>query len=144
MFRSPVLLFPLSLTVVRSVFTSRPWSIEERKGIIWKVQMSSVARSKVIGGRWSRCSNSLFKNLKLFYVYASFACVHVCVPHACIVYRSQKRPSDLLELGLCGLSCGCWESNLGTLEEQPLLLTADPSLYPFHLKNCHSRSSSTS
>jgi hypothetical protein len=26
------------------------------------------------------------------------------------------------------LSCGCWELNLGLLEEQPVLLSAEPSL----------------
>ena len=28
----------------------------------------------------------------------------------------------------CELSCGCWELNSGPLEEQPVLLTAEPSL----------------
>ena len=28
----------------------------------------------------------------------------------------------------CELLCGCWELNLGPLEEQPVLLTAEPSL----------------
>ena len=31
----------------------------------------------------------------------------------------------------CELSCGCWELNLGPLEEQPGLLTSEPSLQPF-------------
>lgn len=25
--------------------------------------------------------------------------------------------------------CGCWQSNLGVLEEQQMLVTADPSLH---------------
>lgn len=29
----------------------------------------------------------------------------------------------------CGLPCGCWESNLGPLEEQPALLAAESSLW---------------
>jgi hypothetical protein len=28
------------------------------------------------------------------------------------------------------LPCGCWESNLGPLEEQPMLVTTEPSLHP--------------
>jgi hypothetical protein len=30
----------------------------------------------------------------------------------------------------CDLSCGCWELNLGHLEEQPVLLTIEPFLQP--------------
>ena len=30
----------------------------------------------------------------------------------------------------CELPCGCWELNPGPLEEQPVLLTAEPSLQP--------------
>lgn len=38
---------------------------------------------------------------------------------------------DLLELELkmfCELPCGCWELNPGTLEGQPVLVTAEPSV----------------
>ena len=28
----------------------------------------------------------------------------------------------------CELPCGCWESNPGPLEEQPVFLTVEPSL----------------
>jgi hypothetical protein len=30
----------------------------------------------------------------------------------------------------CQPSCGCWELNLGPLEEQPVLLTTESSLQP--------------
>jgi hypothetical protein len=30
----------------------------------------------------------------------------------------------------CELPCGRWESNLGSPEEQTMLLTAEPSLHP--------------
>ena len=30
----------------------------------------------------------------------------------------------------CELPCGCWELNLGLLEEEPVLLTAEPSRQP--------------
>ena len=31
---------------------------------------------------------------------------------------------------ICEPPCACWESNLGPVEEQPVLLTAEPSLQP--------------
>jgi len=31
----------------------------------------------------------------------------------------------------CELPCGCWKLSLGPLEEQPELLTAEPSLQPW-------------
>jgi hypothetical protein len=30
----------------------------------------------------------------------------------------------------CELPCGCWEQNLGPLQEQSVLLTTEPSLQP--------------
>lgn len=50
-----------------------------------------------------------FNNLALFYV----------------------RVSDPLELQtVMSCPCGCWDSNLGPLEEWPMLLTTEPSLQP--------------
>lgn len=42
---------------------------------------------------------------------------YVHTPHLCLVPEKGKLP------------CGCWESNLGPLEEQGLC-TADPTLQP--------------
>jgi hypothetical protein len=39
----------------------------------------------------------------------------------------QKRASAPITDG-CEPQCGCWELNSGPLEEQPVLLTAEPSL----------------
>jgi hypothetical protein len=39
----------------------------------------------------------------------------------------QKRASDLITDG-CQPPCGCWDLNSGPLEEQSVLLTAEPSL----------------
>lgn len=37
----------------------------------------------------------------------------------------------------CELPCGCWELNLGCLEEQQVLFTTVPSLQPpFYFKKC--------
>ncbi|GAB1299023.1 Bifunctional epoxide hydrolase 2 [Apodemus speciosus] len=41
----------------------------------------------------------------------------------------QKRASDLITGG-CEPPCGCWELDSGPLEEQPVLLTTEPSLQP--------------
>jgi hypothetical protein len=43
--------------------------------------------------------------------------------------RHQKRGSDPITVGR-ELPCGCWELNSGPLEEQSVLLTAEPSLQP--------------
>ena len=44
-----------------------------------------------------------------------------------ILSAGQKRAQDLITDG-CESPCGCWELNLGPLEEQATLLTAEPSL----------------
>lgn len=41
----------------------------------------------------------------------------------------QKRASDFIING-CKFPCGCWELNLGPLDEQTVLSTAGPSLQP--------------
>jgi hypothetical protein len=41
----------------------------------------------------------------------------------------QKRTSDLIT-DICEPPCGCWDLNSGPLEEQSVLLTAEPSLQP--------------
>ena len=41
----------------------------------------------------------------------------------------QKRASDLIMSG-CEPPCGCWDLNSGPLEEQSVLLTAEPSHQP--------------
>ena len=35
----------------------------------------------------------------------------------------------------CALPCSCWELNLGPLEEQPVLLTTEPSPQPQKLNS---------
>jgi hypothetical protein len=41
----------------------------------------------------------------------------------------QKRAPDLI-IGGYKSPCGCWELNLGPLEEQPVLLTTETPLQP--------------
>jgi len=48
----------------------------------------------------------------------------------CICFQThQTRASDPITDG-CEPPCGCWELNSGPLEEQSVLLTAEPSLQP--------------
>jgi hypothetical protein len=49
-----------------------------------------------------------------------------CLPDVCLC-----EGVGTLGIGVtdsCELSCGCWELNSSPLEEQPVLLTAEPSL----------------
>ena len=57
----------------------------------------------------------------------------MCIP------AGQKRAPDLITDG-CEPPCGCRELNSGPLEEQAMLLTAEPSLQPLfvHLDDYNS------
>lgn len=68
----------------------------------------------------------VFLKLGLFlFMCVLTACMcTTCIPGAC---ECQKRVSDPLGLELQPL-CGPWELTLGPLEEQPVLLTVEPSL----------------
>lgn len=55
---------------------------------------------------------------------------HVCTVYLCVssAHGGQKRalhPPGKAVINSCELPVGCWESNPGLLEEQPVLLTAD-------------------
>ena len=56
-------------------------------------------------------------NLFLFHVHWCFVCPYDCV-----------KVTDALEreLQTCELLCGCWELNLGPLEEQPMPISLAP------------------
>lgn len=60
--------------------------------------------------------------------------IHVSVPRVHAL-GGQKRASNLLGQVTqgCELPCRCWELDPGPLEEQPVLLSAEPSLQPLHL-----------
>jgi hypothetical protein len=49
------------------------------------------------------------------------------------VFRHKKRASDPITDG-CEPPCGCWELNSGTLKDQSVFLTTEPSLQLAHLK----------
>lgn len=58
----------------------------------------------------------------------------VCVCTTCGPCLYSRRPEDPLDLVLqttdCEPPCGCWESHLGPLDEQRVLLITRPSLQP--------------
>ena len=68
----------------------------------------------------------------LFYVYECFAYMYVCVP--CVYMIPPRRPEKDIKYPGTGVTdnceppCGCWELNLGPLQEQQVLLTSEWSL----------------
>lgn len=63
-------------------------------------------------------------------IYGCFNCTFVCVPHACQVPTEVRREgysSWNRRTKGCDQPCGCWQSNQGPLEDQPVFLTAKPS-----------------
>lgn len=60
----------------------------------------------------------------IIYVYGCFPCMYLCVPCSRLVSHKTGVTES------CGLPCGGWESKPGALEEQPVLLTVEPSFYP--------------
>jgi hypothetical protein len=70
--------------------------------------------------------------LFIVYVNGCFACMDVYVPHMGLVLMEAGR-EGISSLGT-GVTVswespsGCWELNLDPLEEQPVLLTAEPPL----------------
>jgi hypothetical protein len=61
----------------------------------------------------------------LFFLTSQFLKKDLFIYLLCI----QKRAPDPIIDG-CEPPCGCWELNSGPLEEQPVLLTTQPSLQP--------------
>jgi hypothetical protein len=65
-------------------------------------------------------SLATYKDLFIYYVYSV---LYACMP------VNQKRALDPV-IDVCEPPCGCWELNSEPLEEQSVLLTAEPSLQP--------------
>lgn len=57
-----------------------------------------------------------------FYNFSNFYFMCTDVLSACMSVSDDPGITDS-----CELPCGCWESNLGPLEEQSMLLTTEPS-----------------
>lgn len=62
------------------------------------------------------------------------SCLHVSLCAICVLY--PQGPEEVVEcpragvIDHCEIKCGCWASNLRPLEERPMFLTAEPSLWP--------------
>jgi hypothetical protein len=67
-------------------------------------------------------SPSSFFFLKIYFIYYMWV-------HCSCLQTLQKRASDFITDGY-EPPCGCWDLNLGPLEEQSVLLTAEPSHQP--------------
>lgn len=68
-----------------------------------------------------------------FYVmYGCFASMCVHTPHVLNAHRGQKRVGfpGTGTIDSCKLQYGCWKSNPGLLELQPVLATTENSLQP--------------
>lgn len=70
----------------------------------------------------------------------SLACIYDCtiymLPHASSNLWRSEQDVRSVRTGIrsgCGPLCGCWKLSSGALEEQPVLLTSEPSLQPFCL-----------
>lgn len=48
----------------------------------------------------------------------------------CAVPSKTRRGYEMRTVATGELSCACWELNLGVPQEQPVFLTAEPSLWP--------------
>jgi hypothetical protein len=68
----------------------------------------------------------LFFEVLFFFLRVRVFChMYVCAPYTYRAHRGYKRKSDPFEPQQ---PCWCWNSNLGPLEEKPVLLTTKPSL----------------
>ena len=59
-----------------------------------------------------------------------FACMNVCAPCVCLVSMETRRGRQIFRteaMHSCVLPCGNCELNLASLQEQRVLLTAEPS-----------------
>jgi hypothetical protein len=58
--------------------------------------------------------------------------IYICIMFMKCLQRPGEgiRPAGTVVTGNCELPFGCWELNSGPLEEQPVLLTTEPSFQP--------------
>ena len=60
----------------------------------------------------------------------TFLCASIFCIHACLWEIARSSETGIGVTDSCELPCGFWELNPSPLEEQPVLLTAEPSLQP--------------
>lgn len=83
-----------------------------------------------------RCFGLFLFEIHLFFFLRTWMFAHVCVYH---MYVWWKLEEDVRALGSKVPSCyalprGCWEPNLGLLQEQQALPATDPALQPQSLQ----------
>jgi hypothetical protein len=61
----------------------------------------------------------------IFYIFIFILCAMVFCLHVCLYEGIGSHVTGVKD------KYECWELNLGPLEEQPVLLTAEPSLQPY-------------
>jgi hypothetical protein len=76
-------------------------------------------------------STSSFRNCfpSFYFIYMAVLPVCVSAPCTCLVSMEASRVVGSTGTGVtdgCELPCGCWELNLGPLQEQPGYLAANP------------------
>jgi hypothetical protein len=62
-----------------------------------------------------------------FFFFKIYLFIYYIQVHCSCFQTDQKKASDPIT-DACELPCGCWDVNSGPLEEQSVLLTAEPSL----------------
>jgi hypothetical protein len=88
-------------------------------------ELGTFGRAVGALNHWAISPALFFKYL--YFIYFCFmcigvlpACMNICTPERCVL-----------------VVCGCWELNLGPLEEQSVLLTTEPSPQPPELQFLH-------
>jgi hypothetical protein len=90
---------------------------------ILRIDNSIFIYTAVLNSRLKLCYTGC-GNAFLFFVFL-FKCILV---HCSCLQTHQKRVSDLITDG-CETPCGCWDLNSEPLEEQSVLLPAEPLFY---------------
>jgi hypothetical protein len=62
-----------------------------------------------------------------------FVCLFIICKYTVAVFRHSRRGHQIFDMEGCEPPFGCWDLNLGPLEEQSVLLTAEPSHQPYTL-----------
>ena len=98
------------------------WVQRIESGSLWKNSQCSQPLSHLSS------PESVFSKYNSFLLFLDLFVLFLWVHCSCL-HTHQKRTSDPITDG-CEPPCGCWELNSGPLEEQSVLLTAEPSLLP--------------
>ena len=95
------------------------------------LEIGCLGRQAGLELRDSPASASWVLRLKSFFFRFIYLFIHsfIICKYTVVVFRHMKKASDLLMDG-CESPCGCWDLNSRPLEEQSLLLTAEPSHQP--------------